>query len=74
MTGVVVVDRVRRRDGGVESPAAKSPAELIADLTDQVRLLRQDVGNLTATATTKAEAAKLMAGMQKAAEETFEHA
>ena len=32
------------------SAVAKSPAELIADLTDQVRLLRQDVGNLTATA------------------------
>jgi hypothetical protein len=45
--------------------AAKSPAELIADLTDQVRLLRQDVGNLTATATTKAEAAKLRASVQK---------
>lgn len=56
------------------SAAAKSPSELIADLTDQVRLLRQDVGNLTATATTKAEAAKLIASMQKAIEETFEHA
>ena len=47
------------------SAAAKSPAELIADLTDHVRLLRQDVGNLTATATTKAEAARLMASVQK---------
>ena len=47
------------------SAAAKSPAELIADLTDQVRLLRQDVGNLTATATTKAEAARLRASVQK---------
>ena len=47
------------------STAAKSPAELIADLTDQVRLLRQDVGNLTATATTKAEAARLRASVQK---------
>ncbi|WP_405402693.1 hypothetical protein [Paracoccus sp. Ld10] len=47
------------------SAVAKSPAELIADLTDQVRLLRQDVGNLTATATTKAEAARLMASVQK---------
>lgn len=56
------------------SAVAKSPSELIADLTDQVRLLRQDVGNLTAIATTKAEAAKLMASMQKATEETFEHA
>ena len=50
------------------SAVAKSPAELIADLTDQVRLLRQDVGNLTATATTKAEAAKLMARIEKASE------
>ena len=40
----------------------------------QVRLLRQDVSNLTATATTKAEAAKLMAGVQKATKEAFEHA
>ena len=56
------------------SAAAKSPAELIADLTDQVRLLRQDVGNLTATATTKAEAAKLMARIEKASEEAFAHA
>ena len=47
------------------STVAKSPAELIADLTDQVRLLRQDVGNLTATATTKAEGARLMASVQK---------
>jgi len=54
------------------SAAAKSPAELMADLTDQVRLLRQDVGNLTATATTKAEAAKLMAGMQKATRDALE--
>ena len=56
------------------STAAKSPAELIADLTDQVRLLRQDVGNLTATATTKAEAARLMARIEKASEEAFAHA
>ena len=56
------------------SAAAKSPAELIADLTDQVRLLRQDVGNLTATATTKAEAAKLMARIEKASGEAFAHA
>lgn len=54
------------------SAAAKSPSELIADLTDQVRLLRQDVGNLTATATTKAEATKLMAGMQKATKDALE--
>jgi hypothetical protein len=51
---------------------AKSPAELIADLTDQVRLLRQDVGNLTATATTKAEAAKLMASVQKITADALE--
>ena len=56
------------------SAVAKSPAELIADLTDQVRLLRQDVGNLTATATTKAEAAKLMARIEKASGEAFAHA
>lgn len=56
------------------STAAKSPAELIADLTDQVRLLRQDVGNLTATATTKAEAARLMARIEKASGEAFAHA
>ena len=56
------------------SAAAKSPAELIADLTDQVRLLRQDVGNLTATATTKAEAARLRARIEKASEEAFAHA
>ena len=56
------------------SAVAKSPAELIADLTDQVRLLRQDVGNLTATATTKAEAARLMARIEKASGEAFAHA
>jgi len=54
------------------SAAAKSPAALIADLTDQVRLLRQDVGNLTATATTKAEAAKLMASVQKITADALE--
>ena len=51
--------------------APKSPAELMADLTDQVRLLRQDVVNLTATATTKAEAAKLMASVQRATQDAF---
>ncbi|WP_205249252.1 hypothetical protein, partial [Escherichia coli] len=40
----------------------------------QVRLLRQDVGNLTATATTKAEAARLRARIEKASEEAFAHA
>ena len=54
------------------SAAPKSPAELIADLTDQVRLLRQDVGSLTTAAPTKAEAARLMASVQKAANEAFE--
>ncbi|MCG6113367.1 MAG: hypothetical protein MEQ74_14590 [Paracoccus sp.] len=54
------------------SAAAKSPAELMADLTDQVRLLRQDVGNLTATATTKAEAARLMASVQKITADALE--
>ncbi|RJL03322.1 hypothetical protein D3P06_10495 [Paracoccus aestuarii] len=54
------------------STAAKSPAELMADLTDQVRLLRQDVANLTASAPTKAEAARLTASVQKASKEAFE--
>ena len=54
------------------SAAAKSPGELIADLTDQVRLLRQDVGNMAASAPTKAEAARLMASVQKAATEASE--
>ena len=35
---------------------AKTPAELMADLTDQVRLLRLDVANLSAAHPTKAEA------------------
>ena len=43
------------------SETPKSPAQLMNDLTDQVRLLRQDVVNLTATATTKKEAAALRA-------------
>ena len=34
------------------SDTPKSPAQLMNDLTDQVRLLRQDVAALTATATT----------------------
>lgn len=54
------------------SAATKSPAELMADLTDQVRLLRQDVANLTASAPTKAEAAKITVSVQKAANEAFE--
>ena len=47
----------------------KSPAQLMNDLTDQVRLLRQDVVNLTATATTKKEAAVLRASVQASAQE-----
>ena len=35
------------------SEAPKSPAQVINDLSDQVRLLRQDVVNLTATATSR---------------------
>ena len=51
------------------SDTAKSPAQVINDLTDQVRLLRQDVTNLTATATTKKEAAALRAAVQASAKE-----
>ena len=35
------------------SETSRSPAQIINDLSDQVRLLRQDVVNLTATATTR---------------------
>ena len=48
---------------------SKSPAQLMNDLTDQVRLLRQDVVNLTATATTKKEAAALRAAVQASVKE-----
>lgn len=51
------------------SEAPKSPAQLINDLTDQVRLLRQDVAALTATATTKKEAAALRAAVQASVKE-----
>ena len=50
----------------------KSPAQLMNDLTDQVRLLRQDVVNLTATATTKKDAAALRASVQASAQEAHE--
>ena len=51
------------------SATPKSPAQLMNDLTDQVRLLRQDVVNLTATATTKKEAAALRASVQASMKE-----
>lgn len=54
------------------SEAPKSPAQLMNDLTDQVRLLRQDVVNLTATATTKKEAAALRASVQASAQEAHD--
>ena len=51
------------------SETTKSPAQVINDLTDQVRLLRQDVAVLTATATTKKEAAALRAAVQASVKE-----
>ena len=51
------------------SETPRSPAQVINDLTDQVRLLRQDVVNLTATATTKTEAAALRASVQASVKE-----
>ena len=51
------------------SETTKSPAQVINDLTDQVRLLRQDVVNLTATATTRKEAAVLRASVQASVKE-----
>lgn len=54
------------------SDTAKSPAQVINDLTDQVRLLRQDVTNLTATATTKKEAAALRAAVQASVKEAHD--
>ena len=54
------------------SETPKSPAQLMNDLTDQVRLLRQDVVNLTATATTKKEAAALRASVQASVKEAQE--
>ena len=54
------------------SETSKSPAQVINDLTDQVRLLRQDVAALTATATTKKEAAALRASVQASVEEAHD--
>lgn len=54
------------------SETPKSPAQVINDLTDQVRLLRQDVTNLTATATTKKEAAALRAAVQASVKEAHD--
>ena len=54
------------------SETTKSPAQVINDLTDQVRLLRQDVAVLTATATTKKEAAALRASVQASVEEAHD--
>ncbi len=51
------------------SDTSKSPAQVINDLTDQVRLLRQDVAVLTATATTKKDAAALRAAVQASVKE-----
>lgn len=54
------------------SETPRSPAQVINDLSDQVRLLRQDVVNLTATATTKKEAAALRASVQASAQEAHD--
>ena len=54
------------------SDTPRSPAQVINDLTDQVRLLRQDVAVLTATATTKKEAAALRASVQASAQEAHD--
>lgn len=54
------------------SETTRSPAQVINDLTDQVRLLRQDVAALTATATTKKEAAALRASVQASVEEAHD--
>lgn len=51
------------------SDTPKSPAQVINDLSDQVRLLRQDVTALTATAPTKKEAAALRAAVQTSVKE-----
>lgn len=51
------------------SETPRSPAQLMNDLTDQVRLLRQDVVNLTAIATTKTEAAALRTAVQTSVKE-----
>ena len=54
------------------SDTPRSPAQLMNDLTDQVRLLRQDVADLTATATTKKDAAALRAAVQASVKEAQE--
>ena len=51
------------------SETPKSPAQVINDLSDQVRLLRQDVAVLTATATSKKDAAALRAAVQASVKE-----
>lgn len=51
------------------SETPRSPAQVINDLTDQVRLLRQDVAVLTTTATTKKDAAALRAAVQASVKE-----
>ena len=51
------------------SETTKSPAQVINDLSDQVRLLRQDVAVLTATATSKKDAAALRAAVQASVKE-----
>ena len=51
------------------SDTPRSPAQVINDLSDQVRLLRQDVADLTATAPTKKDAAALRAAVQASVKE-----
>ena len=51
------------------SETPRSPAQVINDLSDQVRLLRQDVAVLTTTATTKKDAAALRAAVQASVKE-----
>ena len=51
------------------SETTKSPAQVINDLSDQVRLLRQDVAVLTTTAITKKDAAALRASVQASVKE-----
>ena len=48
----------------------KNPAELMAELTDQVRLLRLDVTNLTATAVSQDEATELRTHLHQTLRET----
>lgn len=51
-------------------PPTKSPAELMDDLTDQVRLLRKEVKNLTATAVSHDEAEELRTHLRQTLRET----